>query len=194
MGLCLPADGSALPFQGRARDRGFALRVAERLRDGRGQSTVEAAVLIPLLFGGMLMLLQPGILLYDRLVMEGAAAEGCRVLATAPDSQKSQVKEYVQRRLGAIPGQDNFHVHDASCTWQVDLTGGASSNRVAVDVRTKVRPLPLLDFGLGLLGALDADGCLTVHVRAEQPTQPSWSFDSSAGSNASAWVGAWLDE
>ncbi|MGN1361061.1 MAG: TadE/TadG family type IV pilus assembly protein [Eggerthellaceae bacterium] len=63
--------------------RGGVRSLERRLRDVRGQSTVEAAVMIPLLFGGMLMLLQPGILLYDRVVMEGAAAEGCRVLATA---------------------------------------------------------------------------------------------------------------
>ena len=33
----------------------------------RGQATVEAAVLIPVLFTALLLLLQPGILLYDRL-------------------------------------------------------------------------------------------------------------------------------
>ena len=39
----------------------------------RGQATVEAAVLIPALFTALLLLLQPGILLYDRMVMQGAA-------------------------------------------------------------------------------------------------------------------------
>ncbi|MDD6288617.1 MAG: TadE/TadG family type IV pilus assembly protein [Eggerthellales bacterium] len=165
-----------------------------RLRDVRGQSTVEAAVMIPLLFGGMLMLLQPGILLYDRVVMEGAAAEGCRVLATASGGQSDQVRAYVKRRLGAIPPQSSFHLHEGSCSWQIDLTGDESSDRVVVEVKTKARPLPLLDFGLGLLGILDGDGCLTVRVRVEQPTQPSWSFGSSAGSDASAWVGAWMDQ
>ena len=43
---------------------------------------MEAAVLIPVLFTALLLLLQPGILLYDRMVMQGAAAEGCRLLAT----------------------------------------------------------------------------------------------------------------
>ncbi|MDO4501798.1 MAG: TadE/TadG family type IV pilus assembly protein [Coriobacteriia bacterium] len=170
-------------------------RVAgHRLRDRGGQSTVEAAMLIPFLFGGMLLLIQPGILLYDRLVMEGAAAEGCRALATASAGESGQVRDFVLRRLGSVPPQDNFHVHGGSCSWQVELTGGRSSDRVAVDVTTKVRPLPLLDFGLGLMGALDGSGCLTVHVRSEQATQPSWAFGSSAGSDASAWVGAWMEE
>ena len=39
-------------------------------------------MLIPVLFTALLLLLQPGILLYDRMVMQGAAAEGCRLLAT----------------------------------------------------------------------------------------------------------------
>ena len=33
-----------------------------------GQATVEAAFLLPVLFVGLLLLMQPGILLYDRLV------------------------------------------------------------------------------------------------------------------------------
>ena len=41
-----------------------------------GQATVEAAVLIPVLFTVLLLLIQPGIILYDRMVMNYAAAEG----------------------------------------------------------------------------------------------------------------------
>ena len=37
-----------------------------------GQATVEAAFLLPVLFVGLLLLMQPGILLYDRLVMQAA--------------------------------------------------------------------------------------------------------------------------
>ena len=40
-----------------------------------GQATVEAAFLLPVLFVGLLLLMQPGILLYDRLVMQAAASE-----------------------------------------------------------------------------------------------------------------------
>lgn len=47
-----------------------------------GQATVEAAFLLPVLFVWLLLLMQPGILLYDRLVMQAAASEGCRLLAT----------------------------------------------------------------------------------------------------------------
>ncbi|MBQ9069707.1 MAG: pilus assembly protein, partial [Eggerthellaceae bacterium] len=51
-------------------------------RCDRGQATVEAAFAIPVLFVLLLMLVQPGIVLYDRIIMRHAAAEGCRLLAT----------------------------------------------------------------------------------------------------------------
>ncbi len=39
-----------------------------------GQGTVEAALVLPVLLIALLLLIQPGILLYDRIVMENAAA------------------------------------------------------------------------------------------------------------------------
>ena len=42
---------------------------SRRLQDDSGQATIEAAFIIPVLFILMLLLLQPGIVLYDRLVM-----------------------------------------------------------------------------------------------------------------------------
>ena len=59
-----------------------AIEVVEHLREERAQATIEAAFAIPLLGVLLLMLLQPGIVLYDKIVMEHAAAEGCRLLAT----------------------------------------------------------------------------------------------------------------
>ena len=80
------------------------------LREESGQSTVEAAFALPVLMVLFLLLLQPGIILYDRIVMEGAAAEGCRLIATAADP--GQVEEdYIRRRLSAVPQADIFHVH-----------------------------------------------------------------------------------
>ncbi len=54
--------------------------MARMLRDERGQATVEAAFAVPVLMVLVLMLVQPGIIRYDRIVMEGAAAAGCRLL------------------------------------------------------------------------------------------------------------------
>ena len=70
-------------------------------RGTRGQVTVEAALLIPALLLGLVIAVQPGIVLFDRVVMESAAAEGCRALETASAADEGEVVEYVQRRLGA---------------------------------------------------------------------------------------------
>lgn len=121
-------------------------RMGARARDARGQSTVEAAVALPVVFLLVLLLVQPGIVLYDRMVMAGAAAEGCRLLATS-DGDAATCEEYVRRRLGAIPPLDVFHVHDSGCTWEVRCEGGGAADAARVTVRTEVRPLPLLDGG-----------------------------------------------
>ena len=71
----------------------------------KGQATVEAALLIPALLISLLLLIQPGILLYTRMVMEGAAAEGCRVLATASSLEENTetVEGFIKRRLASVP-------------------------------------------------------------------------------------------
>ena len=78
-------------------------------RGTRGQATVEAALLIPALLLGLVIAAQPGIVLFDRVVMEAAAAEGCRALETASAADEGEVVEYVQRRLGAVPAVSAFH-------------------------------------------------------------------------------------
>ena len=134
-------------------------RMGARARDARGQSTVEAAVALPVVFLLVLLLVQPGIVLYDRMVMAGAAAEGCRLLATS-DGDAATCEEYVRRRLGAIPPLDVFHVHDSGCTWEVRCEGGGAADVARVTVRTEVRPLPLLDGERAgqLSGGGDGDG------------------------------------
>ena len=181
--------------QGKQPCNGKGVRSAflRKIGCGRGQSTVEAAFFIPVLLGCVLLLVQPGILLYDRMVMYNAAAEGCRVLATSADSSSSSIcAQYVKRRLGAIPQQDCFHVHSSGCSYSVSLEGSRSSSQVAVEVSTKVKPLPLIDFAAKSLRLTDADGLLTVKVKVEESTQPAWVRASSAGSDPASWVGAWL--
>ena len=66
-----------------------------RVRAGRprecGQTTVEAAFGLPIVFLLVLLLAQPGIVLYDRMVMASAASEACRLLATGEGSISSSV-------------------------------------------------------------------------------------------------------
>jgi hypothetical protein len=51
-----------------------------------GQSTVEAAVLLPTVFVLLALLVQPVCLLYTRTLMHGAAAETARAVLTARGS------------------------------------------------------------------------------------------------------------
>ena len=107
----------------------------------RGQATVEAAYLIPVLFLCLLLLLQPGIILYDLVVMRAAAAEGCRVLATKTDAtgvSDQACKAYVKRRLAAIPPQDQFHIHEGGCSWEIVTEGDETSEYVRVTITNKV--------------------------------------------------------
>ena len=165
------------------------------LHDERGQGSVEAAVVIPVLFLLLLMLLQPGIVLYDRIVMGSAAAEACRLLATSTDSQGSMTRSceaFVRHRLAAIPQHDCFHVHGGNCSWDIQLIGGESSDNVTVRIVNEVRPLPLCDSGAKLMGLTNAAGNLEIEESVTLPTQPSWAASSKLGLNPASWIGGWL--
>lgn len=150
-----------------------------------GQATVEAAFAIPVLMVLILLLLQPGIVLYDYIVLQGAAAEGCRLLATS-DGAGSVQDDYVRRRLSAIPQMDLFHVHSQGCSYKIDLVGDETSSEVGVEISTKLKPVPLIDIGMSLLGVTDTDGCLTVKAKSTMPTQPDWVWES--GGVPEEWV------
>ena len=151
-------------------------RMGARARDARGQSTVEAAVALPVVFLLVLLLVQPGIVLYDRMVMAGAAAEGCRLLATS-DGDAATCEEYVRRRLGAIPPLDVFRVHDSGCTWEVRCEGGGAADAARVTVRT-----------------VNERGNLVVEVTATSPTRASWAQESLDGASVNGKAGEWRHE
>lgn len=161
----------------------------------RGQGTVEAAVVIPVLFLLLLLLLQPGIVLYDRLVMGNAAAEACRLLATGTDSfgsMKRSCEAFVRHRLAAVPPHQCFHVHEGSCSWDIKFSGNESSPQVTVSIANELRPLPLFDAGAKLLGLANASGNLEIEESVTLPTQPAWAASSELGLNPSSWVGGWF--
>lgn len=107
-------------------------------RGTRGQATIEAALLIPALLLGLVIAAQPGIVLFDRVVMEAAAAEGCRALETASAADEGEVVEYVQRRLGAVPAVSAFH----EGLWDIEVQGaGQSGQCVSVRISPWVQAL-----------------------------------------------------
>lgn len=144
---------------------------------------------MPVLFLLALMLVQPGIILYDRMVMEGAAAEGCRLLATSSEANLSEARvvELIKRRLGAVPEHEVFHVHSGGCSWDIQLQGDESSQTVSVRITNRVKLLPLLGAGAGLLGAADARGCIRIEVMRSATTQPAWA--AGQGISPSFWAG-----
>ncbi|MEY8460311.1 TadE/TadG family type IV pilus assembly protein [Eggerthellaceae bacterium 24-137] len=162
------------------------------LRCDRGQATVEAAFGIPVVLLLVLLLVQPGIILYDRMIMASAAAEGCRLLAVGEGDAETCI-DFVKRRLGAVPQHDLFHVHQGGCTWEVLCEGGGSADRSRVVVRTEVRPLPLLDMGAALLGLVNERGNLVVEVEAEAPTRAAWAQDSLGGGHPNDKAGVWCE-
>jgi hypothetical protein len=162
-------------------------------RSSKGQASVEAVILIPLLFLLMLMLMQPTILLYNRMVMQNAAAEGCRLLSTRADIAAysgDKYEGYIKRRLASIPPVDIFHAHTGSETWDIELSGGEASCEVTVRITNKLKPLPLLDLGAALLRLTDGNGYLTQTVEVTLPTQPAWVWNNSSGGPAD-WAGQW---
>ena len=160
-----------------------------------GQATIEAAFVIPVLFTLMLLLLQPGIILYDRIVMGNAAAEACRLLATSTDaygSMHDSCEAFIRHRLAAVPQHDCFHMHDGSCSWDIELSGDENSQTVSVRIGNELRPLPLFDVTLRLLGTTNAAGNLVIEESVTMPTQPGWASSTEKGLSPQDWIGAWL--
>lgn len=165
------------------------------IRNEKGQATIEAAFVLPFALVLVLLLIQPGILLYDRIVMKAAASEGCRLLATNSDSfAASDAKDYIKRRLGAVPQQDCFHVHSPECSWEIQLSGSESTKDTSVIITNEVKPLPLFDAGASLLGLLNERGNFELEVHVSSQTQPSWTEQVLSGESPRAAVGAWLHE
>ena len=159
-----------------------------------GQATVESAFLIPVLFTALLLLVQPGMVLYDRMVMAAAATDACRLLATKTDTagESSQaIEAFVRHRLGSVPPVACFHVHEGDCAWGIVFEGDEHSEYVRVSIENKVRPLPLLDGASALLGMLDEEGLLSVKVEAQRRTQPAWVLGTEKGLDPQGWIGAW---
>lgn len=163
----------------------------KHIRSTKGQATVEAAFLIPVMFVLLLLLIQPGILLYNHMVMQAAASEGCRLLATKTDIagvSEEKCRSFILRRLGSIPPQENFHIHKGGCSWEIELQGDESSETVQVTIRNQVKLLPLFDFMGSLLRLYGESGAFEQEVQISMITQPSWVSESEFGINPQAWV------
>ena len=162
-------------------------------REASGQASVEAAFLIPLLLLTLLLLIQPAILLYTYLVMQSAAAEACRIVSTETllEQNADAVERYTMRRLAAVPQQDNFHVHEPACSWDITYQGNDTTATVSVQITNQVRPLPLFDFGFAALGLLNEQGDLQLSVSHQLRTKSEWVMNNEWGIDPQRWVERW---
>ena len=157
-------------------------------RTERGQASVEAAFLIPVLFAVLMLLIQPGIILYDRMVMNYAAADGCRLLATSTTESgldQDKCKDLIRRHLGAIPQHDLFHRHGGSCTYRIETQGDDSAGQVSVRISNELRLLPLFANIGSALGAAPG-GYIDIQVEQHASTRPHWLEGNSA--DPGTWV------
>lgn len=151
--------------------------------ESSGQSSVEAALLLPVLLALLAMLMQPACLLYTKSVMRGAAAEAARVAATLDEGDASHLREYALRRLRAVPEVSAFHVGGES-DWKVEVTG-VGGPRVQVVVEGHAKPLPVLGGLAEALGTGDANGVL-LRVEDFEQVRPEW-----VGGGYDGWIGMW---
>lgn len=147
-----------------------------------GQSTVEAAVLLPSLMLVLALLLEPACLGYSLVVMRAAAAETARAVLTNQASDLDGCKAFARRRLTAVPNVPLFHLGGEE-GWEVGVTG--SGGRVEVELRGHARPLPLLGAVAALAGMSDGQG-VALEVKASEELRPSW-----LGGGYESWQTIW---
>lgn len=79
----------------------------------KAQASIEAALCLPLIMLLFMLLLQPAVLLYMRSMMERAATQTARVIATRGSNtvvNDAALRAYAVRRLSSVPHAAIFHV------------------------------------------------------------------------------------
>lgn len=149
-------------------------RCSERVLEDGAQATVEAAVIFPVLLTLMLLTLQPICVLYTRSVMESAAGEAARLMATTETVDEDSLQAFVRRRLGAVPNLAIFH-EGGPLAWDISLTRSYDSGGpVEVTVAGTVKPLPVLGAFVSALGDAGASGSIDLKVSTGYDGRPTW--------------------
>lgn len=148
--------------------------IRQKIIKNRGQSTVEAAFMIPVLFCLLLIMLQPGIVLYDRIIMNSAATEACRLLETNDSQSEKLVDDYVRRRLSAIPEIDIFHIHRGNCSYVIEIFGSKNNQEVTISIKNELKPLPLIDIGLNVMKCLNANKNIEIAISSTKKNKADW--------------------
>ena len=159
-------------------------RRCHALGDERGQATVEAAVLLPSVMLLLALLMQPACLLYTRMVMWSAASECARTLATAASADEEACRQFVLRRLQAVPEVSIFHVGGRD-DWEVSLEYEEDGSVVTVSIAGRLRPLPLMGVSAHALGKSEGNLVL-LETEVTERVRPAW-----LGGSYADWQGMW---
>ncbi len=159
------------------RPRGHVERDAVDLRDAcgeaRGQSSVEAGLLLPSLLVVFAILLEPICILYTRSVMAATASELCRILVTKRgDITDAQLRAFALRRLSAVPETTPFH-GGGEDDWTIATSGAEGDAEVAVTIEGHVPLLPLFSFVARALGVAGEEG-VALSVTSTEVLRPEW--------------------
>lgn len=141
-----------------------------------GQASVEAALVLPTVLLLIALLVQPAMMLYTRCVMAHTAAETCRLMSTTASSDtimSDARREYVLRRLSAVPDLPLFHVGGQE-GWDVEMEGSTSSHQARVRITGRVRPLPVIGLLMAFGSAAQGDGIVVMTVEVKTQTRPDW--------------------
>ncbi len=143
------------------------------VREERGQSSVEAGLLLPSLLVVFAVLMEPVCVLYTRSVMSATASELCRILATRRgDITDEQLQAFARRRLAAVPEAAPFHGGGEE-DWTIDTSGAEGDAEVTVTISGHVPLLPLFAFVSRALGVADEEG-LALSVSTTEAVRPDW--------------------
>ncbi len=136
-------------------------------RSERGQSSIEAAFILPILLLCLGLSVQPVIYMYTKTIMQEAADEGIRYAMSEQNAGRTE--RYIRRRLEALPSSSIFHVQDED--WDIDIIRADKSVRVLI--RGHIRTIPVLGVSAYMFLEHDDQG-LIVEVASENITAPSW--------------------
>ena len=158
-----------------------------RWRNREGQSTVEAAFLIPVVFVCLLVLIQPSILLVNRLTMESAAYEGCRYALTCVEGEGDgdAVKLFVERRLRIFPRTKVVHCPP----WDIEVMRDYENHEVTIRISHALEPLPLIGSEILLWNGRQADGLYHQEVEVTKKLRGNWM--SGRSEDPSGWIERW---
>jgi len=135
----------------------------EVLRGERGQALTEAPVVIVTLCVLALILFQPVVTLYTKMVLGASAASLCRVVATEAGSDASAkqrlLQTYAEGKIAGLPRGSAFQIPGSL---KLEVSGNASSDQVRVRLSLTQKTLPLL----GLLVGADRAGRTEVAAEA----------------------------